>query len=538
MERRRHQSDYLPGAALTLDRRQLLRLSALGAAALGVGGLAACSDDASPDGGDAGTLPKTLTIAVPEEQAGFDSDIAGGTYNITDHIFDPLVIVDPTNKIIPWLALSWENPDDRTWRFKLREGVTFSNGEPFDATAVKYSLERIVDPSIKGITASRWKSYGHFDHVEVVDAHTVDVKTTAPTPLMLPLLTRFNMRPPKYYASTPLDKLREAPIGSGPYTLAAWDRAEQRVELAANPTYWAGAPAVETLVWRVIPEADTRISELVTGGVQICQAILPDQIAQVETDSTQVSQVDGGRIVSITMATDNPSLPTSNVKVRQAMNYAANVDAVCASLLGGTTKPYGGPITEPNNDPSLSPYANDLAKAKQLMAEAGYAGGFTIDMDTCTDRYLKDVEVVQAVAQNLGQIGITVNIKTWDWTTYLKRLQEGPRAPMYLLGQGGFDDSFEELSRVFDVRSAIYKGSGWRNPDFGANLDRAAQTIDPKQHLDDLWAAQRILWDEAPAIFMYHEPVLFGVQKGLPWKARKSERILLHWTVIPALRPA
>jgi peptide/nickel transport system substrate-binding protein len=307
---------------------------------------------------------------------------------------------------------------------------------------------------------------------------------------------------------------------------------DDHVKLEANPDYWFGTPLVDELVFRVIPDAGTRIAELLSGGVHVALEVPMDQINKINTDTTRASVNSGRRIMYLAIKSNDPSLPTHDKRVRQAMNYAVDVQAITDSLMQGYTKPYDGVLTSPNNDPTVQAYAYDPDRAKQLLAEAGYADGFDLVIDSPNGRYVKDTEVAQIVAKYLNDVGIRATVQTHEWATYSTRLREGNINGMYLLGNGGFPSSFEELSTIFDPRKNPSAAHGYANPQFQSLMDQANVTVDQAEHVSLLHEAQRILWDDAPAIFGYTQPVAWGISKQLEgYEASPNEYLRLYWAL-------
>jgi peptide/nickel transport system substrate-binding protein len=201
------------------------------------------------------------------------------TANILFQIYDGLVAQDENGEIVPALAVEWSNPDEVTWRFKLREGVKFHNGEAFNAEAVKASFDRALNPEFKAPYFSR---ISHIQAVEVVGEYTVDFKTEKPFPTMLLSLYEASFPalivPPAYSKRANGAEIAAKPIGTGPYRFVEWLK-DERVVLEANPDYWGGKPAIEKVVFRPIAETRTRIAELTSGGVDIVVDVPPEDMA-------------------------------------------------------------------------------------------------------------------------------------------------------------------------------------------------------------------------------------------------------------------
>lgn len=489
----------------------------------------------STDGGATGGLPKTVVIAQGTDAVSMDpARLTGGaSLNIAYHITEPLVLFhpDPEQGIIPWLAESWEQPDDLTWVFKLREGVKFHNGAPFNAEAAAYSLERYRDENIPSLKHAYYWDLAYMESVEATGEYELTIKTSEPSPLMLPVLAQMLMSEPGWASTAGHDETNKKLIGTGPFKFVEWVM-DDHVRLEANPDYWFGTPLVDELVFRVIPDAGTRIAELLGGGVHVAMDVPMDQIDKINTETTRASVNSGRRIMYLAIKSNDPSLPTYDKRVRQAMNYAVDMEAITQSLMQGYTQPYAGVLTPPNNDPSIQPYPYDPDKARELLAEAGYPDGFEIVIDSPNGRYVKDTEVAQIVASYLNEVGIRATVQTHEWATYTTRMREGNTNAVYLLGNGGFPSSFEELSTIFDPRKNPSAAHGYANPEFQRLMDEANVTVNQDEHVSLLHEAQRILWDDAPAIFGYTQPVAWGISRLLEgYEASPNEYLRLYWTL-------
>ncbi|MCL5264680.1 MAG: ABC transporter substrate-binding protein, partial [Chloroflexi bacterium] len=364
---------------------------------------------------------------------------------LASHIFDSLVWRDENMKIQPDLAESWKLINDTTWEFKLRKGVKFQDGEPFNAAAVKFTFDRAMDPATK--STDQVVKFVGLDRVEIVDDYTVRLITKAPAPTMLTRLSIFWILPPKYYSENSPEVVASKPVGSGPWKFVEWVK-NDHITLEANTEYWKGAPSIKTLVFRPIPEVGTRIAELKSGGVDIAPTIPPDQAKSVETATTRLEGIEGGRRVFIGFHVTKGS-PMEDKRVRQALNYAVDVDAIAKALLGGYGKRRFTAVMPADADPALKPYTYDPAKAKQLLAEAGYPNGFETVLDSPMGRYVKDKEVAQAVADYLTKVGVKTTVKPLDWATYAGQMLMARKTdPLFLLGWSGLFDPVVDMGAI------------------------------------------------------------------------------------------
>lgn len=476
-------------------------------------------------------VPHRVIVAQSQDINSFDiARITGAVgLNVFTHAAEALVMVDLRDEatgIIPWLAESWEMIDETTWQFQLREDVKFHNGEPLTAEAVVYSLERYRDPNIPNLTHAYYWDVGLMESVEAVDEHTVLIKTSAPSPTLLAVLSQMYIVEPEWTETAGLDATNRHVVGTGPYKPVEWVK-DDYVLMEAFHDYWYGVPMAEELMFRVVPEVGTRVAELQAGGVHIALVTL-DQVDRLETDHTRASINPGSRVIHMGLISDDPNLPTGNKLVRQAMNYAVDVEAITESLFHGHTEPYAGVLPGGLTDPAVQPYPYDPAKARQLLAEAGYPNGFDLIIDSNPER----LEVAQVVSMYLNQVGIRARVEPHEAAIYSQRLRDKTNNPAYILGQGAFPSAYEQLSTIFDARHGGGAAHNYNDPTFYALMDEALVTIDEDDHLDLLFQAQRQLWEDAPAIFLYTEPVALGMSRSIPnLEAYFRDSIRLHWAL-------
>jgi peptide/nickel transport system substrate-binding protein len=244
------------------------------------------------------------------------------------HIYDGLVdFTGPDLALRPMLAERWENPTPTTWRFYLRKGVKFHNGDPLTAEDVKFTIDYQL--ANKGSTINAY--LGPTEEAKVIDPLTVEIRTRVPFPALLFNLSRTFIIP-RLVEKVGADVFAAKPIGSGPYKVAEWTRG-QRIVLEANVDYWGGVPTPRRLVWRPITDASTRAAELKTGGVDIAVNPPLGQIKELSTGSTVVLPVKGARVIAYPINTMKK--PLDDARVRQAINYAVDRESIVRTLLGG-----------------------------------------------------------------------------------------------------------------------------------------------------------------------------------------------------------
>jgi peptide/nickel transport system substrate-binding protein len=463
---------------------------------------------------------KALTIARQVSTTAMDPGFLREAATIVDNIFDTLVMRDKNMQLVPGLAESWAAINDTTWEFKLRQGVKFHNGEEFKADAVKFTVDRILDPNAKSPTLSYIRTV---ESVEVVDPFTVRIKTAGPDPLLPTRMSRYPayIVPPKYVAAVGNNTFATKPVGTGPYKFIEFIP-DQHVILEANPDYWRGAPSIRKVTWRAIPDGTARLTALVTGEVDLIENV-PVDLAPMITSSPDADLVqvkNGGLTIYLGLVMNEK--PLDNVKVRQALNIAIDRKSIVDNILQGMATVRGtqvGPadfgyvdIPAPNYDP---------ARAKKLLAEAGLPDGFSIKMQS-TRRYMKDVEVAQAIAQQFGDIGVKVKQEVLDWSVYV---QQVPRqGPIFMLGWGS-TQTLDSDAAIYAIMKTGEPYSTASIPQLDKLLDASRQIVDPEARKVVLDNIQKLAAEEVPLITLYQEDSLYGKSKKVGFEGRPDARI-------------
>ncbi len=455
--------------------------------------------------------------------------------NVAVNIFDTLLERDQELNIVPLLAESYRIAAPTTWEFKLRKGIKFHNGEPFDAEAVKFSIERLVDPNLKMRGAS---PFAPLSRVEIVDSHTVRIHTKAPWPILDTLMAfgQAAILPPKYYREKDPAYVGRNPVGSGPFKFVRWLKDEQ-IELTANEQYWRGAPGIKTLIFRPIPDDSVRVAALQNGEIDVAVNI-PPHLANIIANHPRLflSTAPSVRTIQLMYYTHEfdrqhkvvgpyPG-PVADRRVRLAMNYAVDVDEIIKGVLDGKGVRVATMLTPKHFgfDPVLKPIKQDLAKAKQLLAEAGFPNGVDMVLNSPQGRYVRDKEVAEAVAGQLTKGGIRTQLKTHEWGSYLNGMVYIHRAgPVWLIGWGTTSYDAETVYVPLFRSGKIL--SNYHNLDFDRMVDEAQTIMDPKKRVEQYHRLNRVLVEDAAAMPLYQQLDLYGVAKRLAWKARGDERL-------------
>lgn len=459
-----------------------------------------------------------ITIARAFDVNGLDPGFLTENAQVVDNIFDTLVKRDENEQLIPGLATSWSQVDENTWEFKLRENVKFTNGEDFNADAVKYSIDRVLNPDNNAPTSGYIST---IQEVQAVDKYTVHVITKNPDPL---IPTRFNrypteIVPPLYVEEVGQEQFAQKPIGTGPYKFVEWNKGSS-VVLEANADYWNGEPEVKKITFRSIPEASTRVSALLNGEVDLITAVSPEDREKIEGSSNaRLSSVErAGNTVYVGFKTDVE--PFNNVKVRQALNYAIDTKSIVDNVLRGAavqTESLIGPKDFGYAGESET-YGYDPEKAKQLLTEAGYPDGFSATLDT-VNWYIKNTDVAQVIAEQLKAVGVDIKVNNVESSVYRTLVPSGEQNSMYVLGWSS-TNTLDADAAIYAILHSGESYSTYSNPEVDAKLEEARGTTDEDRRTTLYKEIQDIVLEDAPRIFLYQENQYYGVSKKLDWEGR------------------
>jgi peptide/nickel transport system substrate-binding protein len=464
---------------------------------------------------DANTLDPSFTNATPEG-------------NIDRHIYDMLLWRDAkTLKPVPRLAEEFRSVDPTTWEFKLRPNMTFHDGTRLDAEAVQFSLDRYARETIGGKpTVPRIRRTMSYDTVEVIDATTFRIKTTAPSPVLPDVLTGIEIVSPAAYQADA--EVPAKAVGSGPYKFVEWKR-DQQLVVEVNPDWWGPTQAFERIIFKPVAEVSTRILQLKNGEADLIVNVPPDNAADIDrSEKARISKVDGARKIFVGIRTEkHPAL--GDKRVRQAMNHALNFDAINHALLNGSGTRMTTYFNPPHEPPDAKAYDYNIQRAKDLLAQAGYPNGFNVEMHGPTGRYIKDKEIAQAVAQDLDKVGIKVDLKILEWSVYagneLTRAAGGPPAGLYFLGFGGGVTGVEEA--LFFHPDQQVNFTDWKNSEYFALVDKLKVEMDEQKFQEHINQINEILWDEVPWIGIWNQVDYYGASRKLLWDGRRDERIVM-----------
>ena len=445
---------------------------------------------------------KVLTIGVDQEAVGLDPHIvtAFSSHRRLDLMYNRLVRLDENLSVVPDLAESWEIPDNRTYIFHLRKGVLFHNGRELTAEDVKYSLERILDPK----TASPGRSFiALIQTIDVVDKYTVKLTLSSPLASLLDSLTSNNLSIVPREAVEEHGNLQKVAVGTGPFMLQEWIP-DNSMTLVKNPNFFIpGAPLIDKVIFRVIPEAGSLLAGIRSGELDLA-AINEGAIIRQAANDSRVTVMNKPGINVRTFGFNTTRKPFDDVRVRQALALAIDRKEILAMAefgMGQATGPIPVAAKEwalPLSDLPFS--APDYAKAKQLLAEAGYPQGFTFKI-VCSSTYEGGLAVAQVIQNQLKNIGVTAELEVVEWGVYIDRwVKRDFDSMVELRGGSGEPDRFlyRTLHSTGGVNNFMFKDA---EADRLMDLGRS-QTV-PAERKATYHALQRVLTEKAPVIFLY-----------------------------------
>ncbi len=467
----------------------------------------------------------TLVIAQSEDPFSLDpvENKGAKAVGIMRSIYDTLTQRDPVGPIQPLVAESWEIVDDTTWRFKLRKGIKFTNGEELTGESVQASLQVLRDAE-----SQYAQDFTLIERIDLLDPYTIEIHTTEPWRGLLTQLATLNLLPPAYLAEHGHAYLNQHGVGSGPYKLVEYVR-DEYVKLEANEDYWQGPPKIKTVIYRVIPEPSTQIAALLAGEVDMIDKVLPDQVELVEkTPGIELVSMPIFRTVILYMDNRHGG-PFADKRVRQAMNYAVDVDSIIEYVLGGRgtrVATFAIPAWEAY-DPSIEPYPYDPEKAKELLAEAGYPDGFTTDLQIAIGDHFP-VDSAEIVANQLGKVGVTANVVTLEKGAHLDKLKAHKGdPPFFFLSLGGVKTSVAHIA--FTALSCEGRWSDHCNPEMDALIAEAMSAMDPAKYAEVCKKIQELAKEEAPYVWLWQHHAIWAYKDRFhDWQPRADQYIAAY----------
>jgi peptide/nickel transport system substrate-binding protein len=447
-------------------------------------------------------------------------------------IHDQLFFRDPkTLRPVPNLAESLKAIDDLTWEVRLRPHIRFHNGEPLDATAVKFTIDYLLQADTKSPyrTAFAWVK-----EVEVVDDLSLRLHAHRPVASLPDVLTRLHVLPPQYFTEVGEEKFGEAPVGAGPYQFVARKQGGPLI-VRANDEYWGGPkgrPLIRTLTFQMILDPAERFRKLLAGEVHIVRGLTLEQAALLDHSGiARVSAKPTPRLAFLQIDGDGRAskTPLTDRRVRRAISYALPVDDMIVTVLQkfamrapvGLTSLYFG------YDPNLAPRPFDLQKARSLLSDAGYTEGLEIPLNF-SPAVVPGAERLSAyIMESLEKVGIKVRLRPLaDVSEFYTQLRQGKMEGLTLLawGHGASFDADAVYYPLFHTGQPYAYNS---SPELDKLLDDGRATIDPEKRKAIYSVLQKSIMEQAYWVPLYGQYVIEGVNRQLDYEASSDELMYL-----------
>lgn len=458
--------------------------------------------------------------------------------NIFGHIYAQLYEITESGTLDPYLAESYTlSEDGKEMTFTLKEGLTCHDGEALTAEDVAYTFTRAADDA-NGFTGNTAGFV--LDAIKFLDARVdSDLEVTIVmdhyTSPALGLIAEAYIHCKDSYEAMSLEEAAANPIGSGPYRFVEWVK-DDYVLLEKVADYSLKDVFYDELEWKVIPEASTRTAELIAGNVDIITNVPPDQHGAVNSsDTASIAGVAGTRRMYIgynlgdTFAETEGGQIIANKDVRIALQYAIDVPTICQTLLGTECERASSMVNAPNNNPNLTAYPYDPAKAEELLDAAGYPRGedgtrFTLGFMAGKGRYLNDISVVPALAQYLSDVGVNVELTQMEWgSEFVPLLRAHEVGPLFFVGTGGATwNAVYDLSDI-SAPDAATNYTEWNNEEWFALWDSLANVRDAAAEREITDKLQEVMYNDPPWLFLYFQPDFYGVGNSVDWSPRRDE---------------
>jgi len=434
-------------------------------------------------------------------------------------IFDGLTYVGNDGEVKPWLATAWRQTSPLTWEFSLREGVTFSNGEPLTSDAVINAVDYLISP--EAATEVVAQMLASMAGARALDDLTVEITTKTPNVMFPREASSLRIVAPEHWRRLGREGFAREPHGTGPYRVVSWEPTVARME--AFKESWR-PPHFEKLEVYAVPEGPQRVQGIITGQLDAILGTVPDSMAELEAAGHQWISIPGGRTYAFAMILnpDHPAFgpgnaPLMDVRVRQALNYAIDREAYITALLNNTSKAPSQPVPSLafGYDPDLAPYPYDPDKARALLAEAGYPDGFDLVFEVVPGTAIPNgVAIFQKVAEDLRKVGVRLELKTFPLSQYFNAVHTGD-----FRGQGFMMDfpasPQMDALRGMRLHSCLWKTPWLCNAEDQALITAAMAEPDLARREALTQDLMRLYHEQSYLLYLFEAVDFYGLRAGL-----------------------
>jgi peptide/nickel transport system substrate-binding protein len=527
------------------SRRRFLQAAGSATAAVALAGCAGNDGESTPtdeptdtgggggysnaDTGTGGDTEETFSVGVTMGQmdSGLDPQDHAETNTeiIVGQAYEGLLDRDKEGGIIEGLATDWERVEPGTARFTLRDGVTFHNGDDLTAEDVAFSIRRIVFDDVS-IASPQKNDLGAVSEVVPGDGE-VTVNFDGLNPIVFQLFaTNGQIMQQSWVEENGSDFINRNINGTGPFQLSEYDSGNQ-VSLERYADYWGETAKVDEVTLGASSESSTRVNRLLAEESDIVTNVPPQEVSRIESsDVASVNPVPSARIIFLQMRYDVE--PFSSQQFRQAMNYAVDLEGIIENVLNGFGSPTGQPTLEAftGYNPNVEPYPYDPDQAEQLVEESGHAG-VEITLQTPIGRYLKDVEVAQAAANQIDSLSnVSCELQQREFSSLVQDITTGnieDKPHFNLLGWG--NGEFDASQTIIPLLASNGALTILKNDEVDTLIEEAQNAADPDERESILQEANALLHDLAPWVFMHQQFSVYGVSNDIEWQPRNDEFI-------------
>lgn len=470
---------------------------------------------------------KIVTMAIPVDIGSMDPREATNTNNtaLVSYVFSTLMKTDANYQIVPDAAESYEVVDDCTYKFTLKKGIKFHDGQELTSEDVQYTFDTLRRED----ATYRLKGDFSFMYVEPIDEYTFYLKTDEPNKSTLLRLNNVKILPKHYVEEVGDEEFAAHPIGSGPFKFVSWEK-DAAVELEAFDDYFEGRSQIDRVICKIIPEAASRIAALEAGEVDLITTVSTSQVERLENaEDIEVATKGTTRVVYFTMNTLKEGSPLQDIRVRQALNYAVDKDLIVQGVLDG----YGATVNTlaldffEGYDESVTGYEYDLEKAKALLAEAGYENGFELELGGAFSGISNGADVAQAVANQLTEAGLKVTVLEKDSATVKEEYQAGISSDLTMTSFGGSYNNINLVSKTVLGTGARY--SAYSDAVLDELINKMDTTIEEEPSKQCYLEVQQYMNEYAPTLPVYQSYAIYAYNKRLQnWEPRVDEMVILY----------
>lgn len=484
----------------------------------------ACGSGAKEETNKEDASERTLTIAIENDIISQDTHDHNSIFTEAIHVnmYNYLFKRSDSGEIEPELVETYENVDETTWKFTLREGVKFHNGDELTAEDVKFTLERVAnDESLR-----EYFHYSQIESVEVVNDYEFIIKTYEPEPILLNRLSRIGsgILPKDYIETNGWDHFYKEPVGTGPFKFVEWQRDSHIIYETFDDYFEGKVDDWDKVVFRVIPEISTRVGELLTGGVDIAVKIPHQEWERVEAnEGTSIVSTDVSQRVAMLLLRNHEGYATEDKRVREAIDLAIDNEVLTEHVLGGSAVPVRTRVTPGNtgaNAELYDTYVYDPERAKQLLAEAGYEDGFEMTIHGASEAR----DIVTMIADMLADVNITVNIDLMEQSKFVELRNEVAHKESFFIAYGNslFDASLALENITYEISGDYI---GYQNEEFEELVEKASKNMDLDERDKQYHKAQEIVAEDRPYVYLYAEKANYGVNDRVDFTPRSDEML-------------